>query len=92
MNESTPRSEFVTVLAWIFIVLASFSTVVLFFQNVFFRMMFSGDMAQPMAQGMGDVPPLARLLFGHMNGLLAGLFLVSLLVLITSILSGSSGS
>ena len=85
MSIGERRSEFVTVIAWIFILLTGFSTVVLLAQNIVFRTMFSGEVGRSMMQNMGHAPPFARFMFGNMDVLFLGILLISLLAFITSI-------
>ncbi|MGA8259137.1 MAG: hypothetical protein WB783_02890 [Arenicellales bacterium] len=81
------RSEFVTVIAWLSIVFTGLSTLFLLLENVMFRSIFSGPMAEALSQARdaGSIPPLARLMMGHLDTLLLGLLLFSLSLLITSV-------
>ena len=85
MSVGEKRSEFVTVIAWIFIILTGFSTVVLLFQSIVFETMFPGEMGRSMTQNMGNAPPFSRFMFGNMNVLLLAVLLISVFALITSI-------
>ncbi len=82
------RSTFVTVLAWIFIVLSGFWTVVSIFQNIAMStVMPVAEMQASMdaAKARGDIPPYAEFMFGHMRMLFGAFLLLSALTLVASI-------
>lgn len=80
---SPPRSSFVTTIAWIFIVLAGFSTVIGLMQTLMLHFVFPlEEMKAQMAQDPASehMPPLARVMFDYFEwavfaffGLSAGL-------------------
>jgi hypothetical protein len=82
------RSEFVTVVAWIFIGLSGLATLMSVAQYFMVGMMMSlGAMQDAMndAQTRGDVPPMAAFMFGHFRQLIGAFFLLSLITLVVSI-------
>lgn len=87
MNEIRLRSEFVSVVAWIFIVLTGFSTVMLLIQNLVLRTFFSDHTAQTMLrmQHMNGMPALAKFVMTDLNLVFLLLFLASLGTLVVSI-------
>jgi len=64
-----PRSTFVTVVAWIFIVLAGFATVIGILQNIMIATMFpAGEMQQAGHQAANaHLPGYASLMFNHVQ-------------------------
>lgn len=80
------RSAFVTVLAWIFIILAGFSTLIGILQNIMIQVMFSApDMQAAMetSRQTGDVPATAQFMFDNMRWF----FLFALIVFATTFVS-----
>jgi len=87
LDDSAPRSNFVTVLAWIFIVLSAFCTVMAILQNVMVALVFNRSevrQAMQVSQAHG-APPFAEFMFGHMQWFFLGFLLFSALLLVTSI-------
>lgn len=82
---STKRSTFVTVLAWIFIVLSSMASLVGLFQNLFLWFMPRIDMEQVMSQGGDAVPTLFLWMFGNIQWLFLFVWLMALSALVSSI-------
>lgn len=88
MTDSAARSTFVTVLAWIFIVLGGFATLIGAMQNVMIFLLFpQAEMnqalnADPAAQ---QLPAIARFMFSNFEFLFLGFFLVALLTFISAI-------
>ena len=81
------RSDFVTVLAWIFIGLGGLSTLMSVAQYIMFNFMMSiGQMQDAMngATTRADLPPTAEFMFGHFRQLIGAFFLLSLITLIAS--------
>jgi hypothetical protein len=79
------RSEFVTVLAWIFIGLSGFMTLTSVFQYFAFGMMMSFG---PMQEGMNEMlarMPAAAFVFRHFRLLIGTVVLLSLITLVASI-------
>ena len=84
MNATSNRSSFVTVLAWIFIVLSGFATMISILQNVMVLTMFN----QPeMANAMSTPPPGAPPFMAFMVAYFQWFFLFFLLVTITTLAS-----
>lgn len=82
------RSEFVTVVAWIFIGLSGLATLMSVVQSFMVGMMMSlGSMQDAMneAQSRGDVPPMAVFMLGHFRQMIGAFFLLSLITLVASI-------
>jgi len=88
MENPVPRSSFVTVLAWIFIALAGFSSLISLLQNIMIHVMFrSGAMAAAL-QDTGNGPPmggLAKFAFDHLQWIPAFFLGISLITLIAAI-------
>jgi hypothetical protein len=88
LNESIKKSDFVTVLAWIFIVLTGLMTFVTLLQNITIRIMFSDDRlseAMSHADNMGNMPEHAEFMFNNFNLIFLLIFFFSLFLFITSI-------
>ncbi len=87
-GQTTPpqRSNFVNVLAWIFIILGGFATFMSILQNIMIQTMFPKEqMAQAMQQAekTDQMPAFANFIFGHFDLF----FLFFLLVSATSLVS-----
>jgi len=81
-----PRSSFVTVVAWIFIVLSGFATLVGALQNLMIRSM-PFDQVDSVLQDSTTAtqfPPAARFMFSHFRLLFLATFLLSLVMLVAS--------
>jgi hypothetical protein len=87
LDDTAPRSNFVTVLAWIFIVLSGFCTVMAILQNVMVALVFNRPEVQQSMQASQahGAPPFAQFMFGHMQWFFLGFLLFSALLLVTSI-------
>lgn len=88
VNVSRERSTFVSVVAWIFIVLSGFGVFISILQNILFGFMLSQEgfkdaMEQPQQQGM---PEIAQFMFENFQ-----LFLIIMLLLITLLFASSIG-
>jgi hypothetical protein len=82
------RSDFVTVLAWIFIGLGGLSTLMSVAQYIMFNFMMSiGQMQDAMnaETARGDFPPAAEFMFGHFRQLIGAFFLLSLVTLVAAV-------
>ena len=82
------RSDFVTVLAWIFIGLGGLSTLMSVAQYIMFNFMMSvGQMQDAMnaETARGDFPPAAEFMFGHFRQLIGAIFLLSLVTLVAAV-------
>lgn len=81
------RSTFVTVLAWVFIVLSGFATLIAVLQNLMLNLMFPAEALQQMdQQQMEQMPAFARVIFGNFR-----LFFFGFLVLAATTLAASIG-
>ena len=81
------HSTFVTVVAWIFIALSAWNTIVSILQNVMIHVIFDRTgMASLVQQAPPDgYPPLAALMVTHAPTLVAGLLLISIATLVSSV-------
>lgn len=92
MNAQTPpvvRSTFVTVVAWIFIVLAGFATLISFLQNIMIAMMFPAAEMEKAANQVAtepNAPWFATFMFNHFQ-----LFFLAFLVVSASALTAAIG-
>jgi len=81
-----PRSSFVTVVAWIFIVLSAFSTLIGALQNLMIRSMPFDQLNSALQDSTAaQLPAPARVMFSHFQLFFLVTFLLSLLMLISSI-------
>lgn len=87
VNSTTDRSSFVTVVAWIFIVLSGFGTMISILQNIMIQTMFNAsEMEKVMqAQPPPGSPPFATFMASHFQLFFASFLVVSALMLISSI-------
>ena len=84
--QASPRASFVTVVAWIFIVLSGFSTLIGALQNLMIRSMPFDQLNSALQDSTAaQLPAPARVLFSHFQLLFLATFLLSLLMLISSI-------
>lgn len=82
------QSAFVTVLAWIFIVLGGFATFISLLQNIMINVFFpKAEMRAGMssARSSGEVPPFFEFIFNNFEWFFAGVFVVSLITLVSAI-------
>jgi hypothetical protein len=79
---SDNRSTFVTVVAWLFIVLSGYAVAVSLLQNAMVHLMFQPERLSEMPH---DMPATASFIFNNAQLLVFALFLVFLTVLIASI-------
>lgn len=87
MNNSE-KSIFVTVVAWIFIVISGFVTVVGALQNIAIRFIFPREAmteALDQAQTQGEISGMHQFMFQSIDIFFLGFFLVAVAVLISSI-------
>ena len=81
------RSTFVSVLAWVFIVLAGFLTFISVLQNIMINTMFSSpQMPAPTGPGAEQMPAFFRFMLGHMQ-----LFFLAFLAVSTGTLVAAVG-
>jgi len=80
------RSSFVTVVAWIFIVLSGFGTLMTAMQNLMFSSMPFDEFGTAFRDSTAvHVPATARFMFSHMRLIFLVGFLLALLMLVSSI-------
>ena len=86
LNSSTARSSFVTALAWVFIVLGGFATLIATLQNIMLSIMMPGGMPPIEPQGKGqDIPAFARFMFDNFRLFFAGFLVLSAVTLVSAI-------
>lgn len=82
------RSSFVTVVAWIFIILTGFATCISLLQNVMITLFFHvDDMRQTLEASAHDphAPPFANFMFSHIRMLMGIMLLVTSTLFVVSI-------
>jgi hypothetical protein len=82
------RSDFVTLLAWVFIGLSGLATLMATFEYMMVNFVMSmGQMQDAMndAKARGDFPPGAEFMLDHVRQLMAAFFLLSLVTLVASV-------
>lgn len=79
------RSNFVTVVAWIFIVLAGFSTLMSAAQNVMFAMIGFGEFPPPTGAEAEQMPPFFRFMLQNMRLVMLSFLLLSAATLVSAI-------
>jgi hypothetical protein len=82
------RSDFVTLLAWVFIGLSGLGTLMGMAQYMMINFMMSiGQMQDAMnaAKARGDFPPAAEFMLGHIRQFIGAYFLLSLITLVASV-------
>jgi hypothetical protein len=86
MSATTNRSSFVTVLAWIFIVLSGFTTAISILQNIMVWTMFrQPEIANAMANPPPGAPPFMAAMLGYFPWFFLAFLLVSATTLASSI-------
>lgn len=88
MTETAERSTFVTVLAWVFIVLGSFATVIAVLQNALYYVVFPREQMQGLADagpGAEHVPPFAKFMFANFELFLALFLLLAVVTVVTAV-------
>jgi uncharacterized membrane protein (DUF2068 family) len=80
------RSSFVTALAWVFIVLAGFSTFIAALQNLMLSLMMPAGMP-PMEQAQTgqNIPAFAKFMFANFRLIFAGFLVLSVITLATAV-------
>lgn len=80
------RSTFVSVVAWIFIAISAFATLVALLENVVVNMVFHAGAFPPLPAGTDQqIPPMAMFMFHNMRWLALGFLLISVVSLIAAI-------
>lgn len=85
---TSERSAFVTAVAWVFIALSGFATLISILQNVMIYTFFPLDQmhaAMAQARQQHDMPALSFFMFEHIRELFAAVFVVTLATLIISV-------
>jgi hypothetical protein len=88
ISDSNGKSKFVTVLAWIFIVLTGFGLFILILQNIMITMMFPVDEMQKVfnrPEAAARIPALARFMASHFRLFFLGFLFVTAGTFISSI-------
>jgi hypothetical protein len=87
-NLSVSRSGFVTGLAWTFIALSGFATLIAILQNVMLTLVFPAEEmrgAMQKAERVDAMPGFAKFMFENFRLLFAGFLVVSITTLVSSI-------
>ena len=83
MPAPSPRSTFVTVLAWTFIAMSGMATTISLMQNVMLHVLMDGGLGQALRQAPAEgVPPVAAFLAGHAQLFFLGFMLMSIVTLV----------
>jgi hypothetical protein len=87
VNSTINRSIFVTVVAWIFIALSGFGTMISILQNIMIQTMLSGPEMEKALQAphAAGAPPLATFMAAHFQLFFLAFLVVSALMLAASI-------
>lgn len=80
----SPRSTFVTAVAWVFIVLAGFATVTAVLQNIMISVMFPKE-AMSEAANVKDAPAFIRFMFAYPQVLFGAFLAASAIAFISAI-------
>lgn len=83
-NSNSPKSTFVTALAWVFIVLGGFATVIAILQNVMLGIMMPAG-TPPIESQDQNVPAFATFMFNNFRLFFAGFLLISAITLASAI-------
>ena len=87
-DQTVQRSTFVSVIAWIFIILTGFASFVGIMQNIMVHIMFSEPKMQEAMNGLEtakDIPSFAHFMFSNVKVLVFLMFAMSLFTFISSI-------
>ena len=86
IDQQKTKSSFVTVLAWIFIVLGGFATVISILQNIMVYAMFPVEEMHAAAAGAKEqTPAIALFMLDHMRGIFLSFFVICTLTLVSAI-------
>ena len=83
-RNAVPRSAFVTAVAWVFIALAGFATLIAVLQNIMIGLMFPAD-AMREVENAKDMPAFARFMFAHPQVIFGSFLAISAATLIAAI-------
>jgi len=87
-SENSPRSTFVTVVAWIFIVLAGFTTAIGILQNIMINTVFPLDQMQhglAQAKGHPPMPAFFAFMFENIRAIFLAVLILSATTFVSSI-------
>ena len=85
-EQQKTKSSFVTVLAWIFIVLGGFATAISILQNIMIYVMFPVEEMRAAASGAKDqTPAIALFMLDHMRVIFLSFFVICSLTLVSAI-------
>ena len=84
-GSGTTRSSFVTVIAWIFIVISGFMTFISLLQNILINTVFPLDKLQSAKASAPPMPPIFNFLFDHFRFFFLAFFLFSAVKLVSAI-------
>ena len=86
LNRTSPSSSFVTGVAWVFIALSGFGTVMSILQNILFHTVFNTpEMEKALHTAPPGTPPFAMFMFSHFALFFAAFFAMSVVTLAASI-------
>lgn len=86
MNNNVERSTFVSVVAWIFISLSGFATLIAILQNIIIQTVFTQpEVHQAIQNQPPGIPPFAAFMFNHMTFFPLFFLIVTSITLIVSI-------
>jgi hypothetical protein len=86
VKEALAKSTFVTVVAWIFIALSSFGTIMSISQNIMIQIMLRGrDMSHAALALPPGAPPFVALIFANIQWFFLAVLLIMVLALVSSI-------
>lgn len=87
-NQNPEQSVFVTVVAWLFIIISGFAAFITLLQNIMFHFVFQTDKmheAMTQQQAAGEIPPMAEFMFSHMHLFFGLMFVLAVLMLAAAI-------
>lgn len=86
MSDTINRSAFVTVLAWIFIVLSGFGTMISLLQNIMVQIMFNAPEMEKSLQTLPPgAPPFVAFMISHFQLFFFATFVLTAVTLVASI-------
>lgn len=86
IDQQKTRSSFVTVLAWIFIVLGGFATAISILQNIMIYAMFPvEEMHAAAAEAKEQTPAVALFMLDHMRVIFLSFFVICALTLVSAV-------
>lgn len=86
MNTETQRSTFVTIIAWIFIIISGFASLISLLQNLLLRTVFNTPQFEQASHSLpANAPPYFDIIFRHLQLLLLVFLIISLFTFISSV-------